>query len=215
MVEHLIWAPIGVALVPLAIYLLSYVPFFQAGHTFDQLIELQRQMYYYHSHLKATHAYQSTWYQWPAVWRPVWYSVTYNDGGEGMIANTYANGNPLLYWLYVPAVLYVTARWWEKRHPALPVLLIGFFGQWLPWALIPRIAYIYHFLPASIFGTLAIAVVLNDFWEWGKQALSWRAVAVGYVAVVVLAFAFFYPIYSSVNLTTPQFEARLWLKSWR
>jgi len=211
--EHLIWVPLGLVVLPLALYLASYIPFFAMGHTIAQLRELQWQMYYYHSHLVATHPYSSKWYQWPLVQRPVYYAQTL--GANGISANTYANGNPLLYWLYIPATLYVTVRWWLGRHPALPVLLIGFFGQWLPWALIPRLAYIYHFLPASIFGTLAVAVAVNDLWRWGRTIIPLRAVAVGYVAVVVAAFVFFYPIYASVDLTGPELQARIWIASWR
>ncbi len=211
--QHLIWVPVGMVVLPLALYLASYIPFFAMGHTIDQLRELQWQMYYYHSHLVATHPYASKWYEWPAVWRPVYYAQTL--GADGISANTYANGNPLLYWLYLPATLYVTVRWWLGRHPALPVLLIGFFGQWLTWALIPRLAYIYHFLPASIFGTLAVAVAVNDLWQWGRKIVPLRAVAVGYVGVVVVAFIFFYPIYASVNLTGPELQSRIWIPSWR
>jgi dolichyl-phosphate-mannose--protein O-mannosyl transferase len=213
LVQHLIWVPLALVVLPLALYLASYIPFFAMGHTIAQLRELQWQMYYYHSHLVATHPYASKWYEWPAVWRPVYYAQTL--GPNGISANTYANGNPLLYWCYLPATLYVTVRWWLARHPALPVLLIGFFGQWLPWALIPRLAYIYHFLPASIFGTLAVAVAVNDLWRWGRRSVPLRAVAVGYVAVVVAAFIFFYPIYASVNLTGPELQARIWIPSWR
>lgn len=213
LVQHLIWVPVGMVVLPLALYLASYIPFFAMGHTIDQLRELQWQMYYYHSHLVATHPYSSKWYEWPFVWRPVYYAQTL--GADGISANTYANGNPLLYWLYIPATLYVTIRWWLGRNPALPVLLIGFFGQWLTWALIPRLAYIYHFLPASIFGTLAVAVAVNDLWQWGRRIVPLRAVAVGYVAVVVAAFIFFYPIYASVDLTAPELQARIWIPSWR
>jgi dolichyl-phosphate-mannose--protein O-mannosyl transferase len=212
LVQHLIWVPVALIAVPLGVYLLSFIPFFGAGFTVDQLIELHRQMYWYHSNLKATHAYQSTWYQWPIAYRPVWYSVVY---GQNVASYTYANGNPLLYWAFLPAVGYVTARWWADRHPALPILLVGFFGQWLPWALIPRIAYVYHFLPAAIFGILAVAVAVGDLWEWGKKAFAGRALAVGYVAVVLIAFTFFYPIYSSVNLTKPEYESRIWFENWR
>jgi len=213
LVQHLIWVPLGLVALPLALYLASYIPFFAMGHTIDQLRELQWQMYYYHSHLVATHPYASKWYQWPLVQRPVYYAQTL--GANGISANTYANGNPLLYWLYIPATLYVTIRWWLGRHPALPVLLIGFFGQWLPWALIPRLAYIYHFLPASIFGTLAVAVAVNDLWRWEGRLVPLRAVAVGYVAIVVAAFVFFYPIYASVDLTGPELQSRIWIPSWR
>lgn len=210
--QHLLWVPLGLIVLPLGLYLLSYLPFFLMGHTIAQLRELQWQMYYYHSHLVATHAYSSKWYEWPFAWRPVWYSVTY---GTGVLANTYANGNPLLYWAYLPATTYVTLRWWQGRHPALPVLLIGFFGQWLPWALIPRLAYIYHFLPASIFGTFAVAVAVGDLWAWGRRVFVGRALAVGYVSVVIAAFVFFYPIYSSVMLTKPELETRIWFEHWR
>jgi len=213
LVQHLIWVPLGLVVLPLVLYGASYIPFFAMGHTIAQLRELQWQMYYYHSHLVATHPYSSKWYEWPAVWRPVYYAQTL--GANGVSANTYANGNPLLYWFYLPATLYVTVRWWLGRNPALPVLLIGFFGQWLPWALIPRLAYIYHFLPASIFGTLAVAVAVNDLWQWGRRIVPLRAVAVGYVAVVIAAFIFFYPIYASVNLTAPELQSRIWIPTWR
>lgn len=212
LVQHLVWVPLALIALPLVVYLLSFVPFFLAGFSVEQLIELHRQMYWYHSNLKATHAYQSTWYQWPIAYRPVWYAVTY---GQNVASYTYANGNPLLYWAFLPTVCYVSARWWADRHPALPVLLIGFFGQWLPWALIPRIAYIYHFLPAAIFGIVAVAVVVGDLWEWGKKVLAGRALAIGYVTVVIVAFAFFYPIYASVNLTKPEYESRIWFENWR
>jgi len=212
LLQHLIWVPLGLVALPLGVYLLSYVPFFLAGHTVEQLIELQRQMYYYHANLVATHAYASKWYQWPFAWKPVWYSVSY---GQDVASYTYANGNPFLYWAFLPAVAFVMARWWSQRHPALPILAIGFLGQWLPWALIPRLAYIYHFLPASIFGTLAVAVSLATFWEWGRNAIGWRAFTVAYVAVVLVAFTFFYPIYSSVNLTKVGYESRIWIESWR
>ena len=211
--RHLIWVPLGLIVLPLALYLASYIPFSAMGHTIAQLRELQWQMYYYHSHLIATHPYASRWYQWPLVQRPVYYAQIL--GANGVSANTYANGNPLLYWAYLPATIYVTIRWWLGRHPALPVLLIGFFGQWLPWALIPRLAYIYHFLPASIFGTLAVAVAVDDLWRWGRRIVPLRAVALGYVAVVVAAFVFFYPIYASVNLTGPGLQERIWIASWR
>ncbi|RLF04676.1 MAG: hypothetical protein DRJ64_06615, partial [Thermoprotei archaeon] len=56
-------------------YLLSYTPFLLSGYTWTQLGELHRQMWYYHTHLVATHAYQSTPLQWIFSLRPVWYWV--------------------------------------------------------------------------------------------------------------------------------------------
>jgi dolichyl-phosphate-mannose-protein mannosyltransferase len=207
--QHLTWILLGLAVVPLAIYLAAYLPFFAAGYDLSDFVELQRQILSYHTHLAATHGYQSHWWEWPLAARPVWYHVTY---GSGTVANVYAQGNPLLYWAFVPSVLWLAWRWWRGREPALIVLLIGFFGQWLPWALVPRIAFFYHFLPAVPFGAIAVSAAVFRLW----QGETWkRYLAAGYVAAVALAFAFFHPIYAAVPLTPPALERRLWFESWR
>lgn len=205
---HLTGLVAGFLLLPAALYFIAYIPFFLTGHTFGQWFELQKQIAWYHSHLKETHAYQSQWWEWPLTLRPVWYSVDY---AKGRMAHVYANGNLFLYVLFVPAVLGAIASWWKANRAAALVLAIGFFGQWLPWMLVPRIAFIYHFLPAAIFGTIAVA------W-WTSELLArkgWpRAVAVGYVALVIANFAYFYPIRASVPLTAQAVEHRMWFKRW-
>jgi dolichyl-phosphate-mannose-protein mannosyltransferase len=207
--QHLAWIAVGLVVIPLAIYLVSYIPFFLAGYDLPQFLELQRQILWYHTRLAATHGYHSYWWQWPLAARPVWYHVTY---GTETVANIYAQGNPILYWAFVPAVLWVAWRWWRENRPALVVLLIGFFGQWLPWALVPRVAFMYHFLPAVPFGALAVAIVVFQLW----QGESWKRILGGsYIAAVALAFVFFHPIYAAIPLTQPALERRLWFESWR
>jgi dolichyl-phosphate-mannose-protein mannosyltransferase len=221
LIQHLIWVPLGMAVLPAAIYMLTYVPFFTAGFTVDQFRELQWQMYNYHATLVAEHAYASKWWQWPLAQRPVWYGVDYRFG-EGIVGNTYANGNPLLYWSFFAAVPYALILWWQReKYRQMLVLTIGFFGQWLPWALVPRIAYAYHFLPAAIFGILAVAVTLDDLWYLGERQAEtrtppiWRYVTIGYTLLLVGAFVFFYPIYSNWGMSKPWIDARMWFASWR
>ena len=205
----LAWVGLGLVLIPTAVYLLAYLPFFLSGHTAKELIELQRQIFVYHSRLTATHHYQSSWWQWPLVMRPVWYHVTHTPG---RVANIYALANPILHWMLLPAVLWLVVWWARRRDPALITLLIGFFGQWLPWALVSRISFAYHFLPVVPFGCVALAVALARM-SAGPPRLRW--VPWAYVAAVVAAFIFFYPIYACVPLTAPQFTMRLWLPTWR
>ncbi|MCB9850243.1 MAG: glycosyltransferase family 39 protein [Phycisphaerales bacterium] len=64
-------AAIYVIVVP-TIYVASYLPFFQAGHTQAQFAELQKQMWWYHTGLKATHPYSSKAWQWPVLQKAVW-----------------------------------------------------------------------------------------------------------------------------------------------
>ena len=208
--EYATWLPLTFGVLPAALYLLAYAPFFAVGYGWDQFVELQRQMWHYHSNLQATHAYQSDWWQWPLAAKPVWYNVVW---GETERAYTYANVNPVLAWAMVPAVLAVGWIWArERRFVPLMLLGVGFFGQWLPWALSPRISFAYHFLPAVPWGALAIAVLVAALWRRGSLP---RGVAVAYVTLVVAAFAFFYPIYAAVPMTPDRLELRYWFDAWR
>ncbi len=207
--EHLRWIPMGLIGLPLLLYLATYIPFFLEGHTPAQLVELHRQMYYYHTHLKATHSYASRWWSWPLTLRPVWYFV---GRANGETASIYANGNPVLYWAFLPAMAVAIRLWWRQHTAALLVLLIGFFGQWLPWSLSPRISFIYHFLPVVPFGCLAVGLVLAHLWRRGNGG---RALVGGYLLLVVAAFAWLYPIYSAVYLRPSALSARFLLDSWR
>jgi dolichyl-phosphate-mannose--protein O-mannosyl transferase len=145
-------------LIPAATYLLAYTQFFTMGHDFKTWRELQRQMWEYHSNLKATHPWQSRWWSWPLMLTPVWYYVD-APVDAGKQANIYALGNPLIFWAFLPAAAFAVYSWYEGRFrdAALTVVLAGFFGQWLPWMLSPRISFFYHITPVVPFGVLAIA----------------------------------------------------------
>ena len=207
--ERFVFVALCLIAIPAVVYLASYIQFFALGHDMAQFLELQRQALWYHSHLEETHAYASAWWSWPLAFRPVWYYVAHL---ETWVSNIYANSNPFLSVAFVPAAAAMTIVWWRRRNPAWLVLLIGFFGQWLPWALVPRIAFAYHFLPATPFGSIAVAALLGML--WGRGTLG-RSVCVTYVLLVAASFAFFYPIYAAVPLTKEAFELRMWLPSWR
>jgi len=206
---HLIWVPVSLCLVPAVIYLAAYIPFFATGHDWEQFLELQRQTFAYHSQLKELHTYQSRWWQWPLALRPVWYSVSYTGD---TVAHIYANGNALLYWGFLPAVIALSVRLWRESSPALPVLLIGFFGQWLPWALSPRNAFMYYFLPAAPFGAIAVSAAAVLLWRRGGV---WRWLVLIYLAALVAYFVFFYPIHAAVPITREAVESRIWFSGWR
>jgi dolichyl-phosphate-mannose--protein O-mannosyl transferase len=199
----------ALAVLPAAIYLASYLHFFATGHTWDDFLVLHGAMLDYHRGLGVVHAYSSSWWEWPLAARPVWYYAA--ERGESG-AFVFANGNPLLYWPMVVAVGWVAIDWWGRRPVALTILLIGFFGQWLPWALSPRGTFVYHFLPVVPLGCMALAVVMERAWRHG----GWqRGLAVAYGVAALAIFVYFYPIYTAMPLTAEQVEARLWLGSWR
>lgn len=145
-------------LLPPIVYLISYLPFFLLGHTFDQFIQLQQQMWWYHTGLKATHDYSSPWWSWPLNLYPVWYFVDYQ---KNTIANIFASGNSILFWVGSVAVVLTSLQVIKEKSFNLLLIVLTFLIFWLPWSFSPRIMFLYHFSPSVPFLSLALGYQLG------------------------------------------------------
>ncbi|MFH0942766.1 MAG: phospholipid carrier-dependent glycosyltransferase [Candidatus Beckwithbacteria bacterium] len=179
-------------LTPLVIYFLTFIPFFNTGHTLAQWWELQRQMYYYHSHLNATHQYQSMAWQWPLLVRPVWFYVDY---AKNSIANIYNLGNPAIFWGGLVALFF-------SRNFTL---LISYFLLFFPFVFSPRIMFLHHYLPALPFLCLIIAQAIYQH----------KLLAKYYLLLVILLFLFFYPLNTAISLPVNLVKYWFWLPTWK
>jgi dolichyl-phosphate-mannose--protein O-mannosyl transferase len=86
-----------------------------------------------------------------------------------------------------------------------------FFFQWLPYMLISRITYIYHFYVNVPILCLASAYFLNKIWgrKYGKAATA------AYLAVVVAVFILFYAVISGMPTSSAWIDSlKLFGKSW-
>lgn len=147
---------IRLLLISVAIYVLTFAPFILAGHTWAQWWELHRQMWYYHTHLVATHGYQSVPLQWIFDARPVWYWVNY---GEGVTSNIYALGNPPILWFGLTALV---LQFKKLRSFPYQLLTASYLILTLPWLFSPRIMFYYHYLPSATFLCIILASWLAD-----------------------------------------------------
>lgn len=180
-------------LIPPIIYLLSYIPFFFLGHDIKTFIELQKQMWWYHTNLKAHHDYESFWWSWPLNLYPVWYFVQYlND----KTANIFASGNPAVFWLGAIAVILTVKdaifSFFKKNFSSftnLSIILLGFFVFWLPWAASPRIMFLYHFAPSVPFLSIALGYQIGKFWE--KKEYKYSILII--LLYLLIGFLFVYP----------------------
>jgi len=193
-------------LIPLVIYFLCFIPFFMVGHTLAQWWELQRQMYYYHSHLNATHQYQSMAWQWPLLLRPVWFYVEYL---KNSVANIYNLGNPAIFWGGLVALMYQFLKGPSLRSKAGPYrywfLLICYFTLFSPFIFSPRIMFLHHYLPALPFLCLIIAQVIYKH----------KLLTTYYLLLVILLFLFFYPLNTAIPLPANLVKYWFWLPSWK
>jgi len=197
-------------IIPAIIYTLAYIPFFQVpgpGHGLKDMISLQGRMYHYHADLVATHDFSSPWWSWPLDGRPLW---LFNGEGlpEGMRSTIVSMGNPLIWWPIVPAMIATGVIGWIYRDKRALFLLAAFVGQYIPWILVSRIAFIYHFFPLLPFGMLSIVYVLSMLSRdhpWIKRAVWW------YLGACLMLFLLFYPALSGLPVPEGWIKALRWI----
>jgi hypothetical protein len=183
---------VSFAVVPAGIYLASYVRWF-GGPTIPygwNLVELTQQMYWYHSGLTAPHPAGSPWWSWPFVLKPVyWY---FGAAGGGDNAYIYDAGNVALFWAGLVAFGWCAVAAVRARSVPLLVVVFAALAQYVAWIPIGRVLFFYHFFTVLPFYLLALAAGLAYLWETGRARL-----VVGYLAITVAVFAYFYPFISA------------------
>lgn len=199
---------ISYLLLPILIYLASYLPFFLQGRNLIDFWHLQQQMYWYHTKLEATHPYQSSWFIWPFNLRPVYYYL--NDTGE-KVAKIYAIGNPAIFWGGLVALWFTIISMIQKSDFKLVFLIFSYLAFFLPWAISPRIMFLYHYLPSVPFLILLLAYSLEKL--WGNKI--GRILAASFLLITIGLFIYFYPHIAAWPLSENWDEKYYWISSWR
>jgi len=124
----------------------------------DKLVELNEKMYFYNTGLKKDHPDASKWHEWPLMKKPVWY------WSKDKVANIYLFGNPLA-WLPAFLSLFLGFFVLKKKRWVVFFLITGFLANLLPFIMVSRIAFLYHYLPALAFAVILLSVFLDGFME--------------------------------------------------
>ncbi|MGC8634683.1 MAG: phospholipid carrier-dependent glycosyltransferase [Candidatus Limnocylindrales bacterium] len=187
-----LWALACMTLVPLVVYVISYVPWVALGNQFwtgfppgnhgQTLWELTVSMFNYHNDLRVAHPASSPWWAWPFDLKPVWWYQGSLSNGTG--ASIYDTGNLVLFWLSVSAVPWVAWQAWRRRSLALGIVVFAAASQWLPWVWVDRATFQYHFLTTLPFTFLALAYFVAELWH-GPARRTWALARVS-AAIAIL-----------------------------
>ena len=198
------------AVIPVGIYLASYAHWFggpTAPYGWD-LVELTKQMYWYHSGLTSPHPAASPWWSWPLVLKPVyWYFGQSDDGNNAYI---YDAGNIVLFWGALVATVWCAIAAIRARSVPLGFVAFAMLVQYVAWIPISRVLFFYHFFTALPFYLLALACGLAYLWETGRV---WRVVT--YLALAAAAFIYFYPFVSGQPVPGSQAAMFFILPTWQ
>ena len=198
------------AVIPVAIYVASYLRWFggpTAPYGWD-LIELTKQMYWYHSGLTSPHPAASPWWSWPLVLKPVYWYFGQSAGGNN--AYIYDAGNIVLFWAGLAATVWCAAAAIRARSIALGFVVFAILVQYVAWIPISRVLFFYHFFTALPFYLLALACALAYLWETGR-----RGRVVTYLAAAAAAFLYFYPFVSGLPVPGSQAAMFFILPTWQ
>ncbi|GIG58512.1 phospholipid carrier-dependent glycosyltransferase [Longispora fulva] len=172
----------------------------------------------FHTGLEASHPYQSWPMQWLLLSRPVafHYSGDPGCGAAQCSSEVLLLGTPLLWWSFVPALLGVIYLGISRRDwRAWPIVAGGLLGI-VPWLFFGnRTMFYFYAAPSEPFLILAVTFVLGAIVGSGAATATRRTVgaivAGGYVGLVAICFAYFYPIYTGRLITYASWWARMWL----
>jgi len=189
----------SLVLMPLAVYLLSFLPYFLAGKNLSDWWQLQTQIWNFQWHLVQSHPYQSQALTWPLQWQllPLFQS------GRHLILAQINPVYPLFVWLsLVFYLIFPKQRWHLIKHldPEFYLVLVVFLISFLPWQLVERPLFLYHFLPALPYLILLIsrliyvqALKVND--HQTRVALLFNI-----IFWPVLVFLMLYPVLTGLSL---------------
>lgn len=205
-------------LLPAVIYLLSYLPFrdYSDRGLIQRLLYNQNTMFSYHSNLNSTHDFASAWYEWPILKKPVWYysRIITKTAEGGLREGISAFGNPAVWWVGIPASLYMVWLWIRKRDNTAAFLLVGYMAQYLPWFFVTRITFIYHYFPSVVF---VVLMITYSFCQW-REKLSRQTLLTLvflYGAAAAGLFLLFYPVLSGEAVEAAFVEKYLrWFETW-
>ncbi|SFK49000.1 Dolichyl-phosphate-mannose-protein mannosyltransferase [Sphingomonas sp. NFR04] len=199
--------------ISIPVYFATFAPtfFYLTGATegLTGLLHLQREMYEAQTQVLPHHTYQSEWWSWPLMLRPIWFFYEWDHGAQRGVLLI---GNPVIMWGGLVAVLASYILWFRtKAWRPLAVALLWTFSVAI-YAIIPKsLGFYYYYHLSAIFLCLVLPVTFHQFDR--LRAKGWEE---WYLALALVSFGYFYPILSAAPLNDVQsYTHWMWLPSWR
>ncbi|MFH0802245.1 MAG: glycosyltransferase family 39 protein [bacterium] len=202
-------------IIPAIIYVLSYIPFMMVpgpGHGLKDIWSYQQHIFNYHKNLKATHPFSSNWWSWPLMIKPIWYYGGQKFIPADKVLSIVSMGNPAVWWSGILAVIAAIVLGIKKKDWMILAVLVGLAAQYVPWMLVPRLTFIYHFFASVPFMIFCLVYVIRHLEEIYPVV---RRLVPAYLGLVFLLFLMYYPILSGMLVSKSYVEHFLrWFPGW-
>jgi dolichyl-phosphate-mannose--protein O-mannosyl transferase len=176
-----------------------------------------------------THPYMSNPGGWPILNRPVGVDAQLDiqPGQEGCMAAPGSTclrqvlllGTPALWWAGVAALIASFVFWLGQRDWRFGVALVGYLSMWLPWFRYDdRPIFSYYAVAMVPFMIIALTLIIGKILGTPEASHYRRMVGSvvcgAFILLVLINFAWFYPIYADSLITHTQWLERVWFAKW-
>ncbi len=183
-------------------------------------------VYDYHVGETRDHGYQANPLTWLFMIRPtsMWYqgSVAGENGCDFTNCGASVTGiaNPLIWWAATAAVLYLVYRLARFREWRLGLVLMGMVAGYVPWLLyLNRTVFQFYtiaFEPYMLLAlTIVMGMVLGSSSDPRDRRTSGLSVVAVFLGLAVVVSAFFWPLWTGMQIDYYFLRAHWWLPTWR
>jgi len=226
--------------IPLGIYILSYIPYWRTGDLYpnmaaiaalgDEMDFMQRliyrlyphspflagvlnnqmSMFNYHAHDVIGATHPFSTPWWEWILNMRPIFLYFNHLGGDMAQAISSFGNPLVWWGGIAAFLYCVYAAIFRRDKTALFLVIAYLSQIVPWIPVTRITFIYHYFPNVLFIVLMITYAFKQIFQHKN-----KKPAMTFAIAVFALFMLFYPVLTGIP-TSREFVATWlrWLPTW-
>jgi dolichyl-phosphate-mannose--protein O-mannosyl transferase len=241
------WLPLTLGLIPLVTYVLTWLGWLITNTGYDRnwaqqngsnapVISPLYSLFQYHKEivqfmmgLHSRHPYMSQPWDWFVISRPVaFYWTSFTDSAGLHVAKSgttgpyvqevLAIGNPAIWWMSIPAMLFCLGWWLTRRDWRAGAALLGVAAGWATWLpFVSRTKFYYYALEFEPFLIICIVLCLGLILGSASSRLhrAIGSVVVGlYVLAVLGVFWYFYPILSGKVIPYSDWLSHMWYSGW-
>ena len=197
----------------------------------DSLWHYHRDVYVFHTHFlnDSTHIYGSKPSGWLLLNRPVGVSadVGIKPGTQGCHAPAGSTclrqvlmlGTPVLWWGGALALVFAAFMWIGARDWRFGVAVVGVLTTWLPWLQFDdRPIFLFYAVVTLPFTVLAVTLTMGKLIGSSPVPTPRRTAGViaagSFLVLVMVNFAWFWPIWTDQLITHREWLDRIWFKRW-
>ncbi|HZC71672.1 MAG TPA: phospholipid carrier-dependent glycosyltransferase [Jatrophihabitans sp.] len=190
----------------------------------------------FHEHLASGHAYASNPWSWLVIGRPVDFyydgSATACGSSGGCSREVLLLGTPLMWWAFVPMLLWLAWHWLTTRDWRAGSVWVAFLAGWVVWLKFgSRTKFLFYMAPLVPFMIIGLVLAMgallgpalpprlprayDDEYERGLRRRYWGIAGISvFLALVIVDFVWMWPLFTGGLLTTDEWHAHMWLPSW-